>query len=617
MQKYHIFQRHKILIDLIAYIALSSKRHRNTVNSPQVHSCLLPMKGQHVMKRRDRNRALAALTLGALVAFQGTARAEDTTDEIRLLKAQLRKLEEKVNDQARKQKETQVQIHNVEARPASATAAAWGGGLPGVGVGPLGGQSPQGLTATQAALRGLPVPGSPSLYLNGVSITPGGFLALESVFRTRTIGADITTPFQNIPYNNVRSGNANEFRGSARQSRASLLVQGDVNPTTHLAGWMELDFLGAAQTANSNESNSFTPRIRNVYLTVDQDDFGAHILAGQNWSLLTMNTKGIVPRAEDVPLTIDAQYVPGFAWSRQPQIRVVKDFDKTLWFGLSAENPQTTFSSAPGATGGPFVGGVPTAGPAAALPASLVNTIAPPGGSLFNSANNISLNHMPDIIGKVAWEPTILDRTIHLEAFGLFRDFYSQVNNSNQDVAGGGYGGSILIPVLPKVLDLQFSGMNGRGIGRYGSAQLPDVTFNSNGTISPIQQTMLLAGLTYHATPELDLYTYAGEEYQQASFTTNTTAAGVNSAFGLGNPLYTNAGCSIPGNAACVGNIKLIREITAGFWDKIYQGSFGQLRVGMQYAFTEKYAFPGVGGGAKATENSFFTSLRYYPFQTN
>ncbi|MEJ0093491.1 MAG: hypothetical protein WDN46_08640 [Methylocella sp.] len=571
------------------------------------------------MKRRERNQALAALTLGALVAFQGTARADDTSEEIRLLKAQLKKLEEKVNDQARKQKETQVQIRNVEARPAPA-GAGWGQAGSGIGVGSLGGAAPTGLTAQEAAIQGRPVAGSPSLFINGVTITPGGFLAAESVFRTRNIGADITTPFQNIPFNNVRTGNANEYRMSARQSRASLLVQGDATPTTHLAGWMELDFLGAAQTANNNESNSFTPRIRNIYATIDQDDFGAHLLAGQNWSLLTPNTRGITPRTEDIPLTIDAQYVPGFNWARQPQIRVVKDFDQTLWFGLSAESPQTNTFVGPGATNGGFTNGIAQAGPTAALPSTLVDTFVPPGSSLFNSGNSISLNHMPDIIGKVAWDPTIADRHIHVEAFGLFRDFYNQVNGSNQDVAAGSYGGTIIVPVLPHVLDVQFTGMNGRGIGRYSSGQLPDVSVNANGSLSPIQETTLLAGLTWHVTPEFDFYTYAGQEQQQASFSNSITTAGgkttVN-AFGDGNPLYTNAGCSNILSSACVGNVKLIRNITAGFWDKVYQGSFGQLRVGLQYAFTEKYSFQGFGGAAKATENSFFTSLRYYPFQTN
>ena len=113
------------------------------------------------------------------------------------------------------------------------------------------------------------------------------------------LGADIgTPPFSNIPFANVPSSHAAEFRFSARQSRVSALMQGDVDPATHLAGYGELDFLGAAQTANSNESNSYNLRIRHLYATVDNDYFGAHLLAGQNWSLATTNTKGIMPRLE-------------------------------------------------------------------------------------------------------------------------------------------------------------------------------------------------------------------------------------------------------------------------------------------------------------------------------
>ncbi|ACK52313.1 conserved hypothetical protein [Methylocella silvestris BL2] len=549
------------------------------------------------MNKLVSKKAALALGLGVLAGCQG-ARADDTSDEIRALKAQLKRLETKVEQQAQKQKQTQVEIHEVRTHP----AAVANGATPAVSIAPLGGPAPGAIVATESAIRGLPVAGAPSLYINGVSITPGGFIALEGVFRDRFIGADIGTPFQNIPFGNVRSGNANEFRMSARQSRVNVLVEGSVNPTTHLAAFVEMDFLGAAQTANSNESNSFNPRIRHLYATVDQDDFGAHLLAGQSWSLVTMNAKGIIPRQENLPLQIDAQYVPGFVWARNPQIRIVKDFDKTFWAALSVENPQTTF------------GGFTTVGATAAtLPSTLVYNVAPPGGSLFNSLNAVSLNHMPDIIGKAAWDTAVDGHNIHLEGFGLFRDFYSQVNNSNQDTPGWGTGGSALVSLLPKQLEAQFSGMTGRGIGRYGSAQLPDVTFNWNGTIDPIPETMLLAGLVWHPTSDLDLYAYGGEEFQTATFSTTQTGAAVN-AFGLGNPLFSNAGCSVPGSTVCNGNIHLIRQLTGGFWQKIYQGAFGQLRAGLQYSFTQKYSFQGIGGGAKAQENMGLFSIRYYPF---
>ena len=99
--------------------------------------------------------------------------------------------------------------------------------------------------------------------------------------------------------------------------------------------------MGAANTANSNESNSYNPRIRHLYTTVDWNDISLHLLGGQTWSLATLQGKGITPRNEVTPLTIDAQYVAGFTWARQPGIRLVKEFGNNFWVAASAEMPQT------------------------------------------------------------------------------------------------------------------------------------------------------------------------------------------------------------------------------------------------------------------------------------
>src|SRR5580704_1659178 len=582
------------------------------------------------MKFRDNKRggkhhpkpAIAALALGALVSFQaGAARADDTAAEIRMLKSRLKQLEERVAEQGRKEKETQAQLRHAAAQPGPAPGAY---AYP-VGIGlppPVGSELAERLAHTP----GDSYIGSPSstLYLGGISITPGGFFELASVTRDHFIGADIATPFGNIPFANVASSHTDEFRFSARRSRFAVLVTGDVNPATHLAGYGEFDFLGAAQTANANESDSFNLRQRQIYLTADQDDFGAHLLAGQAWTLATMNLKGIVPRTENTPLVVDDQYVPGFVWARQPQIRVTKDFDQTVWFALSAENPATTFG-----------GTTPTLVDAGAI----INTVGAVGatfpqtsvvgGSLFNNGNAISLNQFPDVIGKVAWDPIIADRTIHMEVFGIFRDFHDRVifpfgtfgpliPNHNSEVAGRGGGGSILVPIIPKVLEAQFSGMTGRGIGRYGASQLADVTFNSDGSLAPIQETVLLAGLTWHAIPGLDFYTYAGEEIQSAKF--GFSIPGTHTPFGSGNPAFVNTGCQVEffgtgaGTSACTGNTKLVRQITGGFWDNIYKGPYGRLMGGLQYSFTQKFGFPGIGGTPERNESTFFTSLRYYPF---
>ncbi|WP_395667133.1 hypothetical protein [Methylocella sp.] len=557
--------------------------------------------------RRGRGPVLLALTLGCLAGVARPAFAGDTEDEIRLLKAQLKRLEAKVEAQSRERRRETAALKASAPKPGAAgaptpVAASGGVVLPSVAIAPLSGAPAYGNAATHAAITGMPTTGAPSLFINGVSITPGGFFALEGVYRSRFIGADMSTPFQNIPYPNVRSGQSNEFRISSRHSRAILLVKGDVDPQTHLSGYMEADFLGAAQTANSNESNSYNFRLRQMYAAADWDAWGLHLLAGQSWSLATADAKGIMPRQENIPLVIDAQYVPGFVWARTPQLRLVKEFGGGFWAGVSAENPATTF------------GGYTTVGTTATtLPSSLVYNALPVGGSLFNSANALSLNHVPDVIGKAAWDVNLAGHDVHVEGFGLYRSFYYQVNNASHNVSGGGGGGSIQVSILPKMLELQFSGMAGTGVGRYGTGQLPDVTFNWNGGIAPVGETMLLAGLVAHPLAALDVYVYAGQETQRPTYSTSYVNGAANP-FGLGNPLFSNAGCWTLGSTVCNGNIRYVRQITGGFWDKIYQGSFGQLRAGLQYSYTQKASFNGVGGTAKADDSMVLGSLRYFPF---
>jgi hypothetical protein len=441
-------------------------------------------------------------------------------------------------------------------------------------------------------------PKTDKLYYKGVTVTLGGFAALESVYRSHNETSDIGSTFSGIPLPNSSVGQTQEFRFTARQSRVSALAEGDVSSATHLGFYGEFDFLGAAQTANSNESNSYNLRIRHLYNQIDWNDWSLHLLAGQTWSLVTMNTKGITPRNEDIPLTIDAQYVPGFNWARQPQIRLTKDFNKTVWLAVSLENPQTTF----------YTG-------ANALPSSVHLTYNAAGGSLFNSANSLSINHVPDVVAKIAFEPTMADRTVHLEAYGLYRNFSERLNYSNQSSNGGGFGAGLMVPLVPKVLDFQVSGLGGKGIGRYGSAQLSDVTLDPAGNIRPISEIEALAGLTLHAGSQLDIYLYAGEEKESAQ-PYDLTAGTTVTAYGLGNPLYSNAGCvSEIAKGSCVGNTRAVEQATLGFWHRPYVGPFGRYQWGLQYSRSERKTFSGAGDIAPIGSDSMvFASFRYYPF---
>lgn len=443
-----------------------------------------------------------------------------------------------------------------------------------------------------------------TLTSGSMTVSLGGFLASEGVYRSRSESADIGSSYSGVPFANQSTAHLSETRFTARQSRLTLMATGDVDSDTHITFWNEMDFLGAAQTANSNESNSYNLRIRNMYTTIDWDSLGLQFLAGQNWSLATANTHGITPRNELVPASIDAQYVVGFNWARQPQLRLTKKWNHQFWVAVSVENPQTTF-----------------AGNAAAAPGiAVVNTHT--GGSLFNSVNSYSLNHIPDVIGKIAWEPTIGDaQPLHMEVYGIYRDFYDRTlvapgnapglpaGNQNADRSGGGIGGTITWNAIPKMLDLQATALTGSGIGRYGSGQLPDVTFGPDGTLAPINEATWMVGATWHITPLLDLYAYDGQEAQKRKTFTVGTAT-----LGLGSPTLNLGGCLVEGGS-CPANIQTENQINGGFWWRVYQGKFGSFRFGTQYSYIHLTAFPGAGGLKPTTGDSMvFTSVRYYPF---
>ena len=445
-------------------------------------------------------------------------------------------------------------------------------------------------------------------HYKGVTLTLGGFAAAESVYRSRNEEADIGSSFVKIPFANNPLAHTSELRATARQSRLSLLAEGDIDPNTKAAFYTEFDFLAGPQTGNSVESNSFSPRVRNLYGTLDVGD--VEFLAGQSWSLATMNTKGVTPRNELIPTTIDGQYVVGFTWTRQPQLRVTDSFaNKQVWVALSLENPQTTFASPATGTTGTAVSG-------------LTVTSAGAPTSQFDTANSLSINHVPDVIGKLAFEPDILgSRPVHAEVYGLYRSYTDRVNvaggnvlglpvgASNDNTDGGGVGGGVTWTVVPKLLDLQASGLIGRGIGRYGSSQLPDTVVGVNGALKPIPEGMFLLGATLHATSALDLYAYYGEDRDQAV----QTSIGANH-YGYGSPFATLSACSVEGGT-CSPDIRSETQFTGGLWDKVYQGGFGYIKVGLQYSYTELTAFPGATGGApKTNENMVFTSFRYYPF---
>ena len=116
----------------------------------------------------------------------------------------------------------------------------------------------------------------------------------------------------------------------------------------------------------------------------------------------------------------------------------------------------------------------------------------------------------------------------------------------------------------------------------------------------------------FHATKSLDLYDYVGTEQvlHRESY-----SVGKNN-YGYGNPRYSNAGCDVElSTATCTGNTRGIVQETLGTWYKFFHGDYGTMQAGLQYSWTDRTAFRGVGGTPHTAENIAMFSFRYYPFQ--
>ena len=258
------------------------------------------------------------------------------------------------------------------------------------------------LQETQKTISGLESP--LAIHVKGITITPGGFLAAETVWRQRALAADINTPFNSTPFSGSSQSKLSEFFGSGRQSRISMLAEGKLKSAT-LRGYVEADFLSAGVTSNNNESNSYTLRQRQAWGQAALSD-GWTFTGGQMWSLVTETRKGLDNRSEALPMTIDPQYTAGFSWARQYGFRITKNLGDKLWLGFSVENSQETLTAHGNAAN--FVVG------------SLGNS-----GGLYNAFNaNYSFNPSPDLVFKAALEPS---KWSHFEVFGLYTRFRDRI----------------------------------------------------------------------------------------------------------------------------------------------------------------------------------------------
>lgn len=434
------------------------------------------------------------------------------------------------------------------------------------------------------------------LQIGGIRLTLGGYLEAATIWRSRYTGSDISTGYNAIPWGNNALHHMSEFRQTERQSRLSALVEGMLTKNIEADAYVETDFQGAGSASNSRQSNSYVLRTRNVYGELKDKADGLYLLGGQNWSLLTMFNKGMFARDEQVPLVIEAQYVPGFNWTRNSQIRLVKTFGAQERYaaGLSIENPS----------------GVP--GGKAYLRPGQTNTDRVSGTNVNNPDTYYATDPAPDLVAKIAADPG----WGHYELTGIMRFFRNRTSTTGEGhnhttIAGGG-GGGMVLPLIEKKFYFQASGLVGTGLGRYGTSNLPDYTYNRNAAVTPLPEANVLVGFYGDPMASLRLYAYGGAE-------TVMSRRGFDeggSPYGYGSRNTVMSGCYTETSSACgaSGNVRTVAQATGGFWYTAAKGDYGTLRVGGQYAHTYIQAFSGIGGKPHTDADMVLMSLRYMPF---
>ncbi|HEX4650516.1 MAG TPA: hypothetical protein VH250_03340 [Granulicella sp.] len=467
-----------------------------------------------------------------------------------------------------------------------------------------------------------------TLHYKGVTLTPGGFLAAETVYRSRATDSGLNTPFNAIPYMNSAQAYTSEFNASGRQSRISLLVNAPM-AWGHMGGYYEADFLSAGVTSNNNQSNSYTLRQRQAWAQAHTNS-GFTVTGGQMWSLVTEVKHGIdpTPNVENLPQTIDPQYHVGFSWARQYGARFSQQLGSFQHVAVSVEGSQTILAGTTNAPTNFFFGSAGSA------------------SGLLNSTANYSNNVAPDVIVKYTADPSFG----HFEVGGIarfFRDRYyptlpysttvattvAQGTGTNSTVLGGGFFVNARVKAT-KYADVGVHIMQGTGTGRYGSSNLGDVTVKPNGTLEPLRSSVGLFSLETHPTKKLDIFGYAGGEYLQrttyvafqASAPTTPVYEGYapiqgenDSACFTEAPPTASTGYA-PGASTCTGHTRDILEGTAGFVYRFFNSpSKGRLQYSMTYSYFTKNGWEGIDthsasgfGSPKATENMVDTSFRYY-----
>ena len=486
---------------------------------------------------------------------------------------------------------TQDEANQVQ-KEAVAEAAKAAAPAPAPAVAPSAAPAPAGSGSVASTANGFnakPAGKSPLYFKIGIAeFSPLGFMDFTTVYRSALNGGDIGSSFGSIPYSNVAADHISETRFSAKNSRIGLRIDSKIGDTKVL-GYLETDFLG--QTANNINvaSNSDVLRMRVYFVDVRNGPW--EFLAGQDWSMMTPNRKGLSPIPGDIFYTqnVDVNYQVGLIWGRTPQVRAVYHATDELTFGVSLENPDQ------------YVGSAVTLPTTAGFTATQLDT-----GAALPATDLPTANELPDTIVKAAYDTKIGDLPVHLDAAGLVR--YFKLNtftptidaDSSTTAVSGSF--NALVNVMPNLV-LIGNVFGGKGGGRYLSTGLgPDLIVkpaDANGvySTSAVSAYAYLGGAEWDVVPTTKVYAYYGSANYGSKFAQLPSGAYV--------------GYGFPGSANT--NNKQIEEYTLGLTQILWKdATYGDLKLLMQASYLDRKPwFVAAGAPAKAHLGMGYIDVRY------
>jgi hypothetical protein len=433
------------------------------------------------------------------------------------------------------------------------------------------------------------------LKIGDAYITPVGFMDMTSVSRSTNPGSGIGTNFGSIPYGNTQAGSLTETRLSPQNSRLGMRVDANYHDWKILGYW-ESDFLGQVGSPPNGglavSSNPYVFRMRLYWVDLTKGKF--EFLAGQSWSMMTPNRKGISPLPGDIFYSqdIDVNYQAGLVWGRIPGYRVVLHPSDKVAFGIAAENSE------------PYIGGG-NGGSGATLPAAISTTATTGstqgsvlGGQINNGSSVISAAAlMPDILAKLAIDPT---SRFHAEVAGVLiadKIAYPEPGTTfpSSTKIGGGVSVNLNFEIF-KNFRLVTNNYWSDGGGRYIFGQAPDFIIRSNGTPSLVHSGSSVSGFET-SFRNTSFYAYYGGVYiaQDLAYDVNGT---------------TKIGY---GKISSDGQNRAIQEITFGSNTTLMRDpKWGAVNLMFQFSYLQRNPWEfAIGAPTNAHAEMGFFNLRY------